>query len=69
MEPRENFIVRGKKSVMVPVSRRAPVVMMAPPPATESPAGRNKAAYGRIMNELSNTKSRIFKVCYTVDIS
>ena len=47
---------------MVKVTRQAPV-MMAPSPVTQSPVRRSKAAYGEIMNELSRSKSRIFKVC------
>ena len=57
-------MVRGQKSKMVPVIRQAAVMTARDPsPDTQSPASRNKAAYGEIMNQLSRTKSRIFKVC------
>ena len=58
----ESFMVRGKRSKAISVTHQAPV-MMAPSPVTQSPVRRNKAAYGELMNELSRSKSRIFKVC------
>ena len=70
MESKKDFMVRGQKSLLVPATRRPPMMasspMMAPPsPVIGSPLkSKNHAAtYGAIMNELGHTKSRIFKVC------
>lgn len=62
MQPGKSFMVKGKKSQIVPVTRRTSVMMMAP---LAEPQGRGRtktAAYGAIMSELSSTKSRIYKV-------
>ena len=63
MESRKTFMIRGRKSLLVPVTR--PPLMMAPLPVTESPvkSKSHRTSYNGIMNELANTKSRIFKVC------
>ena len=58
----KSFMMRGKGSKAISVTHQAPV-MMAPSPVIQSPVRRNKAAYGELMNELSRSKSRIFKVC------
>ena len=66
MKSGNNFMVRGQKSSIIPVVRRAPVSVMRPlSPITESPVKSKTRAksYGAIMNELSDTKSRIFRVC------
>lgn len=67
MESGANFIVRGRKSSIIATSQRsrAPLMMRPPSPVVGSQAGKDKshaAAYGVIMNELSNTRSRIDKV-------
>ena len=62
MEPKTSFMVRGRRSVLIPTVRRPSVMMMAPPP--ESPVHTNKKERGMILNKLSQTQSRIFKVCH-----
>ena len=63
MESRKNFMVRGQKSLLaVPAVRR--LSMMPPSPMRTPLKIRSHAAvsYCAILDELSNTKSRIFKV-------
>lgn len=67
MEFGANFIVRGRKSSIIATSQRprTPSMMRPPSPVGESQVGKDKthaAAYGVIMNELGNTRSRIDKV-------
>ena len=57
-----DLLVRGRKSSIVPQRRQISSVFMRPPSPISERRNKSYTSYYTIMDELSETKSRIFKV-------